>query len=306
MLTQRTTRAIPVFIGVDDEADEDQQQERDEEDALAGGEHAVGAVLREAGQELGAGGADVLLEVDPPQQAVEVGAGDHVGADPQVGELADRLVGLVVERVGDRDVERLVVDLERDAATLALERLGDHRHRLGRGLDPVEVDERDAQLVGERRGEVALADLALVVEDLADPAAGLLLDLERLREVVLGDQPAADEDLADPARGDDRAAGEVTLAGDAGVLRIDDPAAGTEAGGVAEPAVDAVDRGVDLVGRREHDLERVGGEREGDVLRHRVGGVGHRQDQRLPVVGDRASSGSGGRRSRAASAPRAG
>ena len=267
-----------MFSGEIDEAGRDEHQEADEEDPLAAREHPVGAILGEAGQQLRAGGADVLLEVDLPQQAVEVGAGDHVAADPQVGELADRLVGLVVERVRDRDVQRLVVDLERDAATLALERLGDHLHRLGRRLDAVEVDERYPQLVGQRRRQVALLDQPFVVEDLADPAARLLLD-RRAPPTSSSSVISSRSTRISPIR-----PGATTVPGGGGPLG---GGGVREAGDVREVAVDAVDRRVDLVRRREHDVELVGGQREGDVLRHPVPAVGHREDERPAVVGDR-------------------
>jgi hypothetical protein len=61
--------------------------------------------------------------------------------------------------------------------------------RLGRHL-------RERRLLGERAGELELADHALADERLAEALPGHPLALERLHELLARDEPAGDQDVA--------------------------------------------------------------------------------------------------------------
>ena len=54
-------------------------------------------------------------------------------------------------------------------------------------------------LLGQRAGELELADHALGDERLSEPLTGLALAYERLVELLLGDEAALDEDVAQTA-----------------------------------------------------------------------------------------------------------
>ena len=124
--------------------------------------------------------------------------------------LTQRGDRLVVEDVGDRQVQRRVVDRDRHDAQVAGQRLGDERERLRVRVVLGEVDERQLELLGEDRDELRLVDDPRVHEDVAEAAAGALLLLERLAHLFVGGDPAGDEQVAD--------AGGVARLGDAAGL----------------------------------------------------------------------------------------
>ena len=102
-----------------------------------------------------------------------------------------------VGRVGDRDAQHAVLLLDRDGAVAAGDLLGD---ALGDDLVDrrrVEVHERHAEALGEDLRRVDRGDELELDQDLAEPAAGAALHVERLRELLVGDHPVLDEQVAD-------------------------------------------------------------------------------------------------------------
>ena len=60
-----------------------------------------------------------------------------------------------------------------------------------------EVDEADAELVGDDLGDLLLADQLQIGQRAAELAAAGLLHLQRLRQLAVGDQALADQHLAE-------------------------------------------------------------------------------------------------------------
>ena len=133
------------------------------------------------------GGLEQLRRVGDDRDDLAVG--DHL-------EVVEREH---VGRVGDRDAQHAVLLLDRDRAVAARDLLGD---ALGDDLVDrrrVEVHERHAEPLGEDLGRVDRGDELELDQDLAEPAAGAALDVERLGELLVGDHPVLDEQVADAA-----------------------------------------------------------------------------------------------------------
>ena len=119
----------------------------------------------------------------------DLAVGDHL----EVVERED------VGRVGDRDAQHTVLLLDRDRAVAAGDLLGD---ALGHDLVDrrrVEVHERHAEPLGQDLGRVDRGDELELDQDLAEPATGAALDVERLGELLIGDHAVLDEEVADAA-----------------------------------------------------------------------------------------------------------
>ena len=105
--------------------------------------------------------------------------------DLAAGDRADVVEGVDVGRVGHRDQQLAVALADRERAVPARERLGQQRGR--RGVDRVvaQVDELQADLLGQRADEVALLDHAEVDQHAADATwACLAMLLERIVELL--------------------------------------------------------------------------------------------------------------------------
>jgi hypothetical protein len=64
--------------------------------------------------------------------------------------------------------------------------------------EPVEVDERDPELLAERLVDLLLGHEVQLEEGVAEPEPGLLLMVQRDLELMLGDRLGLDEDVAQP------------------------------------------------------------------------------------------------------------
>ena len=138
---------------------------------------AAGVILVDRGKDAALGGRDDV---------------HHIPGDPL--DLVDRQ-DVEDVRQGDRQFRRFEED--RDQLVAAREAFGDAFQR--RGLDQVvvELDEVDAGLGGEDRGDLLLGDEAQVDQDLPDPLPGALLLAQGEVQLVGGDEPRLDQPLAE-------------------------------------------------------------------------------------------------------------
>jgi hypothetical protein len=105
----------------------------------------------------------------------------------------------VVGRIGDRHEQHRVGEAVADRLHAAGDRLRDAVDGVVVEIDPGQVDEVELLLLGEKPGQVALADPAVSQHDLAEAAVGLLRLDERVahggtaRDAVAHDQAAQRE-----------------------------------------------------------------------------------------------------------------
>ena len=103
-----------------------------------------------------------------------------------------------VRRVGHRHEERTVGKrLERERVVPARELLGQELDGVRVDLDVVEVDERELALVGDGACDLERRHHPQLDEHGPEPAAAVLLRLQRLLELLRGDQPAPGQDRAE-------------------------------------------------------------------------------------------------------------
>ena len=114
-------------------------------------------------------------------------------------EVAQVVEGGQVVRVADDDGQHLVLERQRQHLVDAGHRLGDQRQRFGRRLDFLEVDDLQAELLGEGLEELVFGDEAAADGDLAGQLAGGLGFVEDVPELVVVDEAEVDEDLAERA-----------------------------------------------------------------------------------------------------------
>ena len=124
-----------------------------------------------------------------------ISRGDH-GLDVVAGEELDVVDREDVRRVAHRDDERGAGAVDRDDVVLLADLLRDELDDLRVDLEVVEVDRRDAVLLGEEVGELRLLDGADLDEVVADAAAGLGLLVLGLLELRHRDEVLADQQLA--------------------------------------------------------------------------------------------------------------
>ena len=120
-------------------------------------------------------------------------------------EIAGRELDLVqrvqVGRVRNRDEQPLAALDQRQHAVLAQQLLADQPDDLQVGLDRVQVQERDAKLLGARDGDFARVG-QVVLDQVADdrdpplPGGG-----DRRQHVALADQPVRDQALGQALQG---------------------------------------------------------------------------------------------------------
>ena len=125
------------------------------------------------------------------------GVGER-GEDRLPGEHADVVEREHVVRVRHRDDDLAAPTLDRQRAVAARDLFGDHAREQDVGRVGLEVDERDAEVVGEGLRELEARDRADVDERFAEALAGRALVFERALEIVLGDEAAVDHRLAEP------------------------------------------------------------------------------------------------------------
>ncbi len=109
---------------------------------------------------------------------------------------ADRRARLEIQRIGHGQRDRVIVQRHGKAAELAQES-GESVSVSGETAGgPSMRQQRNLQLLGQRRQHVAHGDEAQVDQDLAQLLAALLLQFERAVEILRGDQLPLDQDLA--------------------------------------------------------------------------------------------------------------
>jgi hypothetical protein len=92
-----------------------------------------------------------------------------------------------VRRVGDGEERRpVLVDRQRQRLVATRQLLGEQRDRLFLDLRRVEVDEVELVLLRQRAGDRALRREAELDDDLAEPQAGVALDLEGALQLLGG------------------------------------------------------------------------------------------------------------------------
>ena len=112
------------------------------------------------------------------------GVGER-GEDRLAGEHADVVEREHVVRVRHRDDDLAAPTFDRQRAVAARDLFGDHAREEHVGRVRLEVDERDAEVVGEGLRELEARDRADVDERFAEPLAGGALVVEGAVEVVL-------------------------------------------------------------------------------------------------------------------------
>ena len=147
-------------------------------------EHVLSSVLGDLVVLLD-GREDVVLRRD---RRLDLAAGD----DPEVVEREDVL------RVGHRDHEHVVAQLDRHESVARREFLGhdDNGGRLGLALG--EIDVLDADLLRHDRQDRALSGVAEIDQNATERAARGTVHLESVVELFLGDDARSHQKLAEP------------------------------------------------------------------------------------------------------------
>ena len=169
-----------------------------------GGGHDVVEALVAAEGRAGAPGFGPLLEHDRPRRAVVLvdrlaqrDLGGHDRLDVVAGHELDVVHREHVGRVAHRDRQRRAGLVHREDTVLA----GDlARHDLDDGrvdLEVREVDRGDAELLGERLGDVALGNRPDPHQGLADLAALFALELERRFQLLLRDELLLEKEISE-------------------------------------------------------------------------------------------------------------
>jgi hypothetical protein len=154
-----------------------------------------------------AGGRPAVVAVD---RLLDVGGGGHRGPHrAQLGGQADVVKGEHVGRVGQGDREHVVGQGDRDGVVAQGHVAGEHGQRLVGDGQAAQVQEGQAELVGEGAGDLDLVGQAEGDDDLPQPPATALvlaLDAQRLVQLRLGEDLPGDQHLAEPATPDRRPA----------------------------------------------------------------------------------------------------
>ncbi len=132
---------------------------------------------------------------EPVDRGQQVLAGGDDGLRLHPGQLADVVQGEDVAGVGHRDDELAVLEADRQHGVALADGGGHLGH--GGGVDGRlrQVDEAEADLLGERGHQLALGEQALVHEHAAERAALLLVHVERGDELLLGDEAVLEQDV---------------------------------------------------------------------------------------------------------------
>ena len=175
--------------------------------ALLGGLEALDVGERAEG--LPGGGAAAVVAVD---RLLDVGGGGHRRPHRgQLGGQADVVEGEHVGRVGQGDGEHVVGQGHRDRAVADGDVAGEDGQRLVRDGQVAQVEEGQAELVGEGARDRDLVGQAEGGDDLPQPpstALVLALDAQRLVQLRVGEDLPGDQHLAEPATPTWRAASE--------------------------------------------------------------------------------------------------
>ena len=130
------------------------------------------------------------------RQALDLGQDVGARGDEELDRMARRESELVealhVLRIGDRDLQRAVLERERDRADTLQHRQRDELAGVRVDAGFGEVDQRQVVLLGERAGDALGGGEPLVAERLRERASGRpranVLELVRLQEARLADQ----------------------------------------------------------------------------------------------------------------------
>jgi hypothetical protein len=146
--------------------------------ALLGGLKALDVGQGAEGVGHSAGGGATVVAVD---RLLDVGGGGHGRADrAQLGGQADVVQGEHVGRVGQGDREHVVGQAHRDGAVALGDVAGEHGQDLLRDGEAPEVQEGQAELVGEGARDLDLVGQAEGGDDLPQPpSTALVLALTR-------------------------------------------------------------------------------------------------------------------------------
>ena len=132
-----------------------------------------------------------------------MGADRHHRDDVAAHQRADVVEGEDVRRVRHGDDEGAPLPRDAHGAESAGELLLDGAAGVLVGHLVLEVDEADAELLGQHADQLALGHRALLQEDVADATADGLLLAQRRLDDLSRDEAVPDEDLADGDSGAD-------------------------------------------------------------------------------------------------------
>ena len=136
--------------------------------------------------------ADPQVLLDPLQNVVA--AGQH-GIEPEPRQRAELVEGFEVERVVRGDPHLSVLASQGQDGMPEDGRSRKLRQQLPVDLDPLQLDERQPQGVGQRLEGVFLVDQARLDEDAVDPPPGRLADGRD--ELLSRDETALEKEFAD-------------------------------------------------------------------------------------------------------------
>ena len=143
---------------------------------------------------------------DARERLVGIAGLDRLGDfDARRDDLLDAIAGLELEvlheaeqqRIGHRDRQQVLLEAHGDADALQRDVLGNQHHRRRVRRVFREVDVREAELEGERLGDLFLRGEVHPDEDHAHTLAGALVLVERALQVLFRDQPGLNQALAD-------------------------------------------------------------------------------------------------------------
>ena len=136
--------------------------------------------------------AGVLLD-----RGLDIVGGRHHREHVAAGDRADVVQRVDVGRIGHRHQQPSVALADRQRAIPAGQGLGEQRRCERIDLEVREIDELEADLLGERTHEVGLPDHAKVDQDAAERFGRLAVFLEGDLELLGLDIAELDEDLAE-------------------------------------------------------------------------------------------------------------
>ena len=268
-----------VVVGAEHEGDDERHQANGENRLLQVGENPVRAFLGEALPHRRRRLVHVHLGVDALEQVIDSASRSEVATQPHRRVLAKPRYRVLVELIGDRDMEGAAVRRERHAAKLALQGLGNDGQRRGVGVVLGQVDQREAKVLAEHTQQILFANHPPVCEHLAQAGADAFALCECLGELGRAQQPTCHQQLAEARR-------RSLLLGRR--LEVDRSALASGGRGFhRRRGKDALDRRRNLPARRNRELQLGSGQASGRIVGEVVEGIAGSHGNRPLVEADR-------------------